>query len=73
MRHRNLVQRRASFAFQSFKLGATARQPSQTALHCGARVRFGRTGGNQLIELHDHIGAEIALDLHHALGGVGVE
>ena len=52
---------------QALELRSAAHQPSQAPLTRIARVRFIRLTGNDVIELHDHVGAEVALDAHHRL------
>src|SRR5206468_9643086 len=49
-------------------LGQTAREPTDAALARITRGRFVRLSGNDVIKLHDDVGAEVALDLHHRLG-----
>ena len=44
------------------------RQPAERALHRLAGERQGALPGRDVVELHDHVGAEVALDLHHQLG-----
>jgi hypothetical protein len=55
-------------AAQPLELGPAARQPAQRALHRRARGRRVRAAGDQLVELHDHVGAEVPLDAHHPSG-----
>ena len=62
----------APLTLQPVEFNAAALQPAQAALHRRTRRRMLRTALDQFVELHDHIGAKIALDLHHPLGRVVV-
>src|SRR5688572_33350348 len=53
---------------KSIQLGKTAREPADAALARVTRGRLVGLPGNDVIELHDHVRAEVALDLHHELG-----
>ena len=60
--------RESSAAPQSRDLGGAARQPAQAALARVARGGLVALAGNDVVELHDHVGAEVALDPHHGFG-----
>src|SRR3979411_1125482 len=46
-----------------------AREPSEAPLARVARDDGLALSGDHVVELHDHVGAEVALDAHHAFGG----
>ena len=52
---------------EPLELRHAPRQPAQAALARVARDALLALPRNDVIELHDHVGAEVALDLHHAL------
>jgi hypothetical protein len=55
-------------AVQVIEGARAARQPAHAPLTRVARRGRVALAGNDVIELHDDIGAEVALDAHHALG-----
>src|SRR5450756_1377780 len=64
---RGVLQRLSGL--QPLDLGEAALEPANAALARIARARLVRLAGNDVIELHDDVGAQVALDLHHDLGG----
>ena len=62
---------RAAGIVRQLELSTSAqapREPADASLARVARRRLVGLAGNDVIELHDHVGAEVALDLHHDLG-----
>ena len=58
-----------SLAVESRDLGDAALEPAHAALRRVARRALSLAlARDHVVELHDHVGAEVALDLHHALG-----
>src|SRR6266478_5585315 len=55
-------------SLQSLDLGEAAREPPDASLTRVAGGRFVGLARDDVIELHDDVGAKVALDLHHDLG-----
>ncbi len=66
------VDRRASLAREAVELHATAVEPAERTFHRRAGGTLVGAALDQLVELHDAVGTEVALDAHHRLGGVVV-
>ena len=64
---------RTPLAREAVELRHAPVEPAQAALHRAARRRLVAAAGDELVELHDHVGADVALDLHHALRRVLVQ
>jgi hypothetical protein len=56
-------------AYQPLELGAATGEPAQAALAGVARDVHFALPGDDVIELHDHVGTEVSLDAHDALRG----
>ena len=54
---------------EPFEFGPTTLEPAETSFHRDPRRFFRRLAGHDVIELHDDVGAEVALDAHDRLGG----
>src|ERR1700694_986813 len=63
---RRVVQRLSPL--QALDLGQATREPADAALARAACGRFVGLAGNDVIELHDDVGAQVALDLHYDFG-----
>ncbi len=71
-REERLRPRRAAvrgFPFQPLELLQTAAQPAQASLAGVARGGVIGLAGDHVVELHDHVSAQVALDPHHRFGG----
>ena len=63
----------APLAGDAVELRAAALEPPEAAIHRGARRGLVRLSFDQFVELHDQIGADVALDPHDVLGRVVVQ
>ena len=63
---RRILQRLSSL--QSLDFGQAAREPPDASLARVPRGGFVGLARDDVVELHDDVGAQVALDLHHDLG-----